>query len=1145
MAWLSRWTLLKSKFKGMKFETYWIILGRYLLLLLFSATSVTSFASTNNQPLSAVLEELGEKYQVFFTYDAEELKKVEVDFTIQAGEGLDQAVGRLLASTNYVYEAFGNKYYVIFEKGRAGKKKARKIRHHINKIQKLEQSGITLKRNRSNPVDQLQSVLQTVYKQRVEKTITGTVKDELGEPLIGATVIVKNTSIGASTDLDGNFSISVPDDANILVFSYTGFQTLEVRIDGQTSLQVILSNAISELDEVVVVGYGTVRKRDLTGSVGSLDAREFEDEVISNVSQGLQGKVAGVNVTTNGGAPGGAMIVRIRGNNSVIGGNDPLYVVDGFPITAGNIGETNLLATLNPGDIESIEVLKDASATAIYGSRGSNGVVLITTRQGKQGLNRVEFETSIGTRNVAKTLDMMNSSQFLEIANERALNDGNAPFFTPQEVATFSQTNTDWQDEVFRSALVHNHSLRFSGGNDNTRYLVSGNYFSEEGIIIGSNFNRGSVRLNLDKDFGDRFKLSSRVSLSRSSNNEVPANNIMLSALSAPSFLTPYNDDGSFVPGPDLKRFPFSPSAGANPVAVALEQLDHRIIDRVLANLSGSYELVDGLTLKVMAGIDQLNNNLDFYNPRTLEAGLPAGSGSKSFGSTTSFLNENTINYNTTLRSNDRLDVTLGFTWQEEVSEFLSGSASGFVTDDLQNDALSAGENFGAPNTGLTQWSLLSFLGRANYSINDKYLFTVSGRRDGSSRFGEGNKWGFFPSVAFAWRLLEEGFIQNALPANVSDLKFRLSWGISGNQAISPYQSLQRFSDVSLAFGGTPTTGFRPANLGNPDLKWETTEEFNVGLEFGLWNQRLSLSADYYVKNTEDLLALVNLPPTSGFSTTIQNIGSTRNNGVELNVGAVIMRKSNMQWDANFNIAANRNEVTETATGQDIVGPQIEIVGPANVVREGEPLSAFFGLEVDGLTGEGLFNYVDQNGDGNINDADRVILGSPYPDFFYGLSTDFSVGNFSLRMNFQGELGKELWFMDIYRFGASMHRGGNSFAEVATDRWRPDNPDPNAKYPRATQTLNQQPSEFYLEKADYLRLQNLRISYNLPLRSWNFTGIKSASIYFSGQNLFTITPYPGYTPDIDTFSSGDLRIGVDYRSYPISRSFLFGLKVGL
>lgn len=1087
--------------------------------------------------LKDVLKSLQQEYKVFFTYSDEIVKNKKILFEYRPGQKLETVLERILYPLGLKYQKVRGKFYVITK----GKKAPDRMQY--SRSEEKATSVAPPRKARFAPLPKLSSN-RTTHVDLFQFPVTGTVTDQAGEPLIGVNILVKGSSRGTVSDLDGSFSLELETGEETLVFSYTGYETMEVPVNERSELQVTMAESVSELEEVVVVGYGTVQKRDLTGAVGSLEAEKFEGEVISNVSQGLQGKVAGVNVTTNGGAPGGAMIVRIRGNNSVIGGNDPLYVIDGFPVTSGNIGETDLLATINPGDIESIEVLKDASATAIYGSRGSNGVVLITTKQGRAGVDRIDIETSVGTRSVARTLDMMNSAQFLEIANERALNDGNEPFFSPQEVSELSQINTDWQEEIFRQAMVQNHTLRFTGGNENTRYLVSANYFDEEGIIIGSDFKRGSLRFNLDKNFGERFELSTRVSLSRSINNEVPANNIMLSALQAPPFLSPYNEDGSYVFGTDLKDFPFSPSAGTNPVSLALEQLNRRVIDRVLANVAGSYEILNGLVFKAQLGIDQLNNNRDLYNPSTIEAGIPAGSGSKSFGTTTSLLSENTLNYNTTFPNDDRLSVTVGFTWQEESNEFLSGSASGFVTDDLQNDALGSGQFFGAPNTSLSDWTLLSFLGRINYSLNDRYLFTLSGRRDGSSRFGEGNKWGFFPSAAFAWRLSEENFIRNILPSSVSDLKLRASWGISGNQAISPFQSLQRFSDVGLAFGGTVTTGFRPENLGNPDLQWETTREFNLGLEFGMWNQRLSFSADYYVKNTEDLLALVNLPPTSGFSTTIQNIGSTRNQGVELNLAGVILRKGNMRWDANFNISANRNEVTETATGQDIVGPGIEIVGPANVVREGEPLSSFFGLEVDGLTDDGFFNYVDQNGDGNINDADRVILGNPYPDFFYGFSTEFTLGDFSLRMNFQGEIGKQIWFMDIYRFGASMHRGGNSFAEVATQRWTPQNPDPNAKYPRATQTLNQQPSEFYLAEADYLRLQNLRLSYNIPVNALNWGTLNNATVYLSGQNLFTITPYPGYTPDIDTFSSGDLRIGVDYRSYPIPRSLMLGLKVG-
>jgi len=988
----------------------------------------------------------------------------------------------------------------------------------------------------SRKVEQLKIILQT-------RNITGTITamDE-GEGLPGVNVVEKGTSNGTVTDISGKYSLEVSDGAT-LVFSSVGYTTEEVQIGNRSVIDLQMAQDIQQLQELVVIGYGEQQRRDVTGAVSSVDAKEFEDEAISTVSQGLQGKVAGVNVTMSSGAPGGNMIVRIRGNNSVIGSNDPLYVIDGFPVQSGTSGNTNLLSTLNPGNIQSIEVLKDASATAIYGARGSNGVILITTKQGSAGQHNIDFETSVGFRELENKIDMMNSTQFMELANERQTNDGNEPTFSSSDISSLSQTNTDWQDEIFRPALMTNHTLRFSGGNDNTRYLVSGNYFDEEGIIVGSDFKRGSLRLNLDQDLSEKFTLSSRLMLSRSVNNEIDESLVLISALQAPPFFTPTNDDGTYLSAAELKPFPFSPSTGDNPVAVAKERLNRRKLDRVLANVTGSYEIVENLTARVLLGVDYLNNQGDFYSPRIVESGLPAGSGTRSINGSTSFLNENTLNYKKTLRENDQLNVTVGLTWQQESAESLSGSASGFVSDDLENNILGAGEFFAAPNTGYSEWTILSYLGRINYSLNDKYLFTVSGRRDGSSRFGEGNKWAFFPSGAIAWRMSEENFIKNSLP-QVSDLKLRVSWGVVGNQAIAPFQSLQRFSDVGLAFGGTPTTGFAAANLGNPDLKWETTEEFNVGLEVGLWDHRLSFSADYYVKNTSDLLALVNLPPTAGFTSTLQNIGSTRNSGVEFNIGADVIRGSKLTWDVNFNIAGNRNEVTETAGGQDIVGPTMNILGSANIVREGEPLSAFYGLQTDGLTEDGLFNFVDQNNDGEINNLDRVIIGNPYADYFYGFATNLNYGNFSFRASIQGELGKQLWNNNRYRFMSSMHRGNNAVAD-AVNRWSPSNPNQNAEYPRATSTLNQEPSDWYIEDASYLRLQNVRISYNLPIGNLNIPAIRMASIFLSGQNLLTLTGYSWYTPDVNSWNSGDLRIGIDQRSYPTTRTFTLGLKVGL
>ncbi len=979
----------------------------------------------------------------------------------------------------------------------------------------------------------------------LQHSVSGRVTSaEDGSGIPGVNVLIKGTTRGTVTDIDGNYQLDVSSEDAVLVISSVGYIRQEIRVGDQSIINVALRPDIAQLEEIVVIGYGEQERRDVTGSISSVAASEYEDEPITSLSQGIQGKVAGVNVTMSSGAPGANMIVRIRGNSSVIGSNDPLYVVDGVPITSGTSGRTHLLSTINPGDIESIEVLKDASATAIYGSRGSNGVILITTKQGVKDQQNIDFEASLGFRSLEKKIDMMNSSQFMEIANERQTNDGNNPVFSDQDINTLSRINTDWQDEIFRPALIQNYTLRFSGGNERTQYMISGNYFDEEGIIRASDFTRGSLRFNLDQELSSKFDLASRIMLTRSVNNEIPEESILLSALQAPPFLTVYNEDGSYVDAATLKQYPFSPSSGDNPVAVAEEQLNRRLLDRVLANISGNYEIIENLSAKVLLGVDHLINKHDFYNPRVLEGGLPAGSGSKTYSTVTSFLNENTLNYARELRENDRLNVIVGFTWQQEHNESLSGSASGFVTDDLDNNALGSGESFSAPNTGVSEWTLLSYLGRINYSLNDKYLFTLSGRRDGSSRFGEGNKWGFFPSGAFAWRLSEEGFIQNNI-TQISDLKARVSWGVSGNQAISPYQSLQRFSAVGLAFGGTPTTGFAPANLGNPDLKWETTEEFNIGLEFSLWDYRFHGSVDYYVKNTKDLLALVNLPPTAGFTTTLQNIGSTRNKGVEIVLGADIIRSNLLNWDVNFNIAGNKNTVTETAGGQDIIAPSVNILGSVNIIREGAPLSSFYGLKTDGLDENGFYNFIDQDGDGSITDADRVILGDPYADYFYGFATNLSYGNFSLRAFFQGELGKKLWNNNRYRFYASFHRGPNQIADVAENRWRPENPDPNAPYPRATSILNQNPSDWFIEDASYLRLQNLRIKYDLPVEIMNIPAFRSLSVYVSGQNLFTLTDYTWYTPDVSSWNSGDLRIGVDHRSYPTARTFSFGVKVGL
>lgn len=978
-----------------------------------------------------------------------------------------------------------------------------------------------------------------------DEQISGTVSDaQTGEVLPGVNILVKGTDSGTSTDAEGAFELTVPSLQDTLVFSFIGYQTQEVPLIGQTELDVQMQSEVVSGEEVVVVGYGTQQRRDLTGSISSVGAEDMTSQQSTSFDDALQGKLSGVRVVQSNGAPGGRNRIRIRGQNSVLGGSEPLYVIDGVPIISGSSGNTNLLSSINPSDIESIDVLKDASATAIYGARGSNGVIQITTKSGNQGQQQVDFESSFSFSEVDNKLDLMNAEQFVEIANERAQNDGaSEPFPNPSEV---TNVDTDWMNEILQSGLKQNYSLTASGGDSDTRYSISTNYSDEKGTIIGSSFTRGSLRLNLDQDVTNRLSVTPSLYVTRTQSNRVnteeggDGDNVMINTFMAPPITTPRDDDGNFVPGTELKQFSFSPGSGDNPVALALESLNRLTSDRILGNVSAQYEIAGGLSLKVLGGIDNVNSEVDQFTSRVLQSGRPGGQASESRNKTTTFLNENTMNYEGTFGQDHQIDATAGFTWQKEESEFVNVAASNFVTDDLLNNNLGAGENYTSPSTGSSEWTLLSWLGRANYTFKDRYLFTFTGRVDGSSRFGEGNKYATFPSAAFAWRVSEEEFIQGI--DQISNLKFRVSWGLSGNQAISPFQSLQRMTPQELVLGQSSSVGFAPENLGNPQLQWETTEQVDGGVDIELWEQRVRLSADYYYKETSDLLALVNLPPNTGFGSILRNVGSVVNQGVEVELGTDLIQGSDFNWNINANISSNRNEVKDLARGADIIAPDVNIQGPANIIREGEPLSAFYGLQQDGLTEDGLFNYVDQNEDGEINNDDWVIIGNPYPDFTYGLSMNFNYKGFSLSTLIQGEAGKEVWNSNKERGAVSMHRGYNQL-EAVVNRWRPDDPDPNAPFPKATSNLNSNPSSFFVEDASFIRIKNIRLAYELPVVEMNLP-IRSATLYLSGQNLVTFTDYSWFTPDVNSWGDGDLRIGVDRGSYPSNRSLTVGTQIG-
>lgn len=967
-------------------------------------------------------------------------------------------------------------------------------------------------------------------------TVKGSVTSEDGESLPGVNILQKGTQIGTVTDSNGNYTITVQGDVT-LVFSFIGYVYQEIAVRNRETIDVVLTADLQTLEEVVVIGYGSQKKIDLTGSVSSVDSKQFQGRNISSLEQGLQGQTAGVQVVQSSGQPGGRSFVRIRGQNSIMGGNDPLYVIDGVPVQSGSDGNTSILSTINPNDIESINVLKDASATAIYGARGGNGVVLITTKKGRKEQSKVTFETSIGASQPVRQLDMLNSSQFVRIANERAINDGQPITFPDEDAA--SQIHTNWQDEIFRTGLTQNYTLGLSGGNEQTQYFVTGNYFDQEGIVINSGFQRGSFRLNLDQKAGERLSFSSQIFTSRSIANRT-SNSVIQSALGMPPINTPYDANGNYTPGDVLLSYPFSDSSGDNPLITANEQLNDLSINRFLGNLRTRYKVTDYLSLELMVGTDQTHNTEDTYASR-LVRGVPDGEGSERRTETTYNVVEGLAHYNSNFHdSKHKINATAGFTREMQTSSYISAQSEGFVTDDFLNRNLGAGERFSAPSNGTEEWDLISFLARVNYTFKDKYLFTLSGREDGSSRFGEGNKWAFFPSAAFAWRIANENFMSES--STLSDLKLRLSWGESGNQAISPYQSLQRFTPQTLVIGTSNAVGFAPENLGNPDLKWETTQQINVGVDIGLFDQRVRISLDAYHKRTDNLLAVVNLPPTSGFATTLQNIGSIENRGVELNLGADVIRNDgDFSWALNFNISTNKNEVTKLANGADIIAPNINFVGAAHILREGEPLSSFYGLQEDGLTDAGLIKFVDQNDDGSINALDRVILGDPYAAFTYGLTNSLNYKNFDLNVFIQGAGGKDLFNANKYYLASSFFRGNNNLVDVE-NRWRPDNPDPNAAYPKASAGANFQWSDRFVEDASYLRVKSIVLGYTKQIEG---SAVKSLRFFLSGENLFTITDYSWFDPDVNVFESGDLRLGVDLNTYPIAKTVMFGINIGL
>ncbi|CAH1001416.1 TonB-dependent receptor P3 [Neolewinella maritima] len=1026
-----------------------------------------------------------------------------------------------------------------------------------------------------------------------QTAVSGSITDATGQPLIGASVLAEGTSTGTVTDIDGNYTLTVPEGVDRLVISYTGFKTQELAIAGQTTIDVVMDEDAAQLSEVVVVGYGSQIRSTLTGNIAQIEGEDIENLPVSSVEQAMQGRTAGVFVQAVSGKPGGRINVRVRGSSSISAGNDPLYVVDGVPITSGTFtspgsGSQNFMADINPNDIASIEILKDASSAAIYGSRAANGVILITTKTGASGKSKFNVNLSYGSSEPSRRREFLNAGEYVEFFRQTArggarydFNNGLNDFGLAEEDYTLenttqayldfvegrfdrysgpsewrdNETDTNWEDQAFRTGSSRNADVSASGGTDKLTYFASFGYSGQEGILVNNGFERLSTRLNIDARANDRFNYGMRLGFSRSQNDRVSNDNafstpLQLIALApiTPVRNTTGEDYEGYAPGQLFDR----PVTTYYNGLVELEGSDQSSISyRTLANVFGEYQLIGGLSFRAEAGVDVAN----IKQNRFLGSETDGGEATNGFADSrwTNIVNYNTkalLLYNESLDGVHNLDVVGGVEFQKSEDESILVEGQEFPLDQLRTIASASDITDGL--TELTEFSFLSYFGRLNYNFDRKYLLSVSGRLDGSSRFGANNQYGFFPAAAVGWVLSNEDFFADG--SAVSYLKVRSSYGLTGNASISNFASRGLYE--ARVYAGS---GLAPSQIANSDLTWEETLQFDVGVDFGFFNNRLSGEIDYYVKNTSDLLLNVPVPGTTGFRTQFRNVGELRNRGVELLLNATVFDRE-FGWSTSANFAYNDNEVLSLADGQELIDDGGSRY--MNVVRIGESLGAFYGLEyagVDPANGDGLY-YVNARDDaGNIidpgattndaNEANFTILGDALPTTLAGWNNNLSYKGISLDIFVQGSFGNEVH----NSAGVFQSCGGCWFDNQTRDQldaWTPENTItdvPEARFYWGN--ADQGRSSRYLSSGNFVRLKTMTLAYELPARLIDRLGVTRLRFYVTGQNLATITNYEGWDPEVAAdFLADDLpnvRTSIDFYTAPQPRTIIFGINVGL
>ena len=977
--------------------------------------------------------------------------------------------------------------------------------------------------------------------------VKGKVADEEGNPLQNVSVMLKATKKGISTAIDGSFSIQVPENGGTLIFSYIGFENTEMNVSEETVLNIILKRKDNKGEEIVVVGYGAVRKSDVTGSVSSVKSKDLTAYPATNAVQALQGRAAGVLIQANNGNPGGTFKIRIRGGTSINASSEPIFVIDGF---AGGILPP-------PEDIESMEILKDASATAIYGSRGANGVILVTTKKGKAGKPKTEINSSYSIQNEINRLPLLNGTQFTDYIKE----------INPAYVS--GNANTDWQNLIFRQGNIKNTQLSFSGGTDAVHYYVSGALYDQQGIIINSSFKRFNVTSNVDFAVTKGLKIGMNVFLGSSTNDGVR---------------TQENTGGGNGTGVVAGAFKFGPDQPVfrpdgsyslnvvgdphdNPVAVVNELQNEVKGNLYQYNFYADVNLARNLKFKTSFGEFSNNQRTGEFTPTTLVAGKNVGGlGGLSQQLRKSYINENYLTYSNTFSKKHKVTALLGGSYQKFISEDFSINSQSFLSNSVSFWNLGGGAVALPGSSAFAESQLASYYARVNYNLSDKYLLTVNARYDGSSNFSKNNKWAFFPSAALAWNMHKEKFMQKI--NSISNFKWRFSYGLTGNQAIGPYQTLARFSPVYTFVNGTSVNAVRPTTIANDELKWETSAQQNIGVDIGLFKNRITITADYYKSITSDLLFNVPLPQYSGYTTQIKNIGKIENKGFEFAVNSKNLT-GNFEWNTDFNISFNTNKVLALPGGTDIIyanapGHMVGIGNSAQILRVGQPVGSFFGWKYDGVYQAGatfvpgggfeqaaggesfrdISGKKDANGaqlfqpDGILNNDDRTVIGNPNPDFIWGFNNEFTFRNFDLNCFIQGSQGNDVLSYTLMELETLS--GINNVTTEGLNRWTSTNT--NTNIPRGFAGRPQRVSSRFIFDGSYLRVKNLALGYNLPDETLKKIKLLRVRFYVSAQNIFTATKYRGYDPEVN-YRNSNLNAGVDYASYPNAKSYTAGINI--